>query len=85
MLREADTLRSLINRISKHQANFFGHVMKREKLEHLVTTGMIKGKHSRGKQLDKMLDGLRKWLRVRRVREALKATRFRDLWKAIIA
>ena len=30
VLREADTTRSLINRISKHQASFFGHVMRRE-------------------------------------------------------
>ena len=44
MLREADTKRSLINRISKRQATFFGHVMRREKLEHSVTTGMVEGK-----------------------------------------
>ena len=35
VLREAGTTRSLINRICKHQVTFFGHVMKREKLEHL--------------------------------------------------
>ena len=39
MLCEAGT-RSLINRISdyKSHATFYGHVMRREKLEHLVTT-----------------------------------------------
>ena len=41
--------RSLINRIHYHQATFLGHVMRREKLEHLVTTGMIERKHSREK------------------------------------
>ena len=35
--------RSLINRIC--QATFFGHVMRREKLGELMTTGMIEGKH----------------------------------------
>ena len=44
----------------KHQANFLGHVIKREKLEHIVTTGMNEGKRCRGKQREKMLDGLRK-------------------------
>ena len=34
-LQEADT-RSLVNRKHKHQANFFGHVITIEKLEHLV-------------------------------------------------
>ena len=44
VLQEADTTRSIMNRIRKCQAIFFGHVMRREKLEHLVTIGMIEGK-----------------------------------------
>ena len=41
--------------------------MGREKLEHLVTTRMIKGKHSMVKQREKMLDRLTKWLNVGQV------------------
>ena len=63
MLPEVDT-RSLINRICKRQAIFFGHMKRREKLEHLVTTGMVKGKCNRGKQREKMFTGLTKWLKV---------------------
>ena len=48
--------------------------MRIEKQENLVTTGMIEEKRSRGKQLEKMLDVLS-----RRVRDALKETRDRDL------
>ena len=84
IIQYADTTRSLRNRIRKRQANFFGHVIRREKLEHLLTTGMMKGKCSRGKQCDKMLDGLTKWFEVGRVTEALKAKRDRDVWKVII-
>ena len=47
-----------MNRIRKRQATFFGHVMKREELEHLVKYGMIEAKRSRRKQREKMLDGL---------------------------
>ena len=57
MLGEAAT-RSLINRKRKRQATLYGHVMRREKLGHLVTTGMIEGKCSSEKLLEKMLDGL---------------------------
>ena len=64
MLREAGTTRSLIYRIRKRQATFFGHVTRREKLEHLVTIGMIEGKRSRRKQCEKMLNGLTKWLKI---------------------
>ena len=59
--------------------------MRREKLEHLVTTGMIEGKGSRGKQREEMLDGRIKCLKVERVTEELKVTRDRDAWKVMIA
>ena len=83
-LQEAETTRSLVNRIRNCQATFFDYVKRREKLEHLVTTGMIKGKCSRGKQSGKMLDRLSNWLKVGRVKEALNATRDRDAWKVLI-
>ena len=53
--------------------------MRKMKLEHLVTTGMIQGKNSRG------MDGLTKWLVVRRVTDALKEMRDQDEWKVTIA
>ena len=59
--------------------------MWKEKLEHLVTTGVIKGKPGRAKQREKMVDGLTKWLIIGGVRDALKATRDRDAWKVMIA
>ena len=61
--------------------------MRREKPEHLAITGMIEGKHSKGKQREKMLDvdGLSKWLKVGRVTDILKATRDRDAWKVMVA
>ena len=58
--------------------------MRGEKLEHLVKIGMIEGK-CRGKQHEKMLDGLTKQLKVGRVTEVLKARRDRDTWKVMIA
>ena len=41
VLREADTTRLIINRYINTIQPFFGHVMGRQKLEHLVTIGMI--------------------------------------------
>ena len=58
--------------------------MRREKVEHLVTTGLIKGKCNKGKQREKMLDGLTKWLKSRKVSDAMKAKRDRDAWKVMI-
>ena len=42
-LPEANTTISLIYKIRKRRATFFGHDMRREKQDHLVTTGTMEG------------------------------------------
>ena len=69
MLRETNT-RSLINRERKSQATFFDHVIRTEKLELIVTTGIIEGKQSRGKQKPLLL--LRRIRKKRRRRKKKK-------------
>ena len=44
----------LVNRIGGRLANFFGHMMRREDLDHLITAGKLEGMSGRGKQ--KILD-----------------------------
>ena len=58
--------------------------MRREKLEHLVTTEMIEEKRCREKHQEKMLNGLTKWLNIGQVADALKVMRDRDGWKVIV-
>ena len=84
VLKEAHTSRALVNKIRTRQTTFFGHVMRREKLEHLITTGMMEGKRSRGKQREKVTDGLANWLGAGKVVEILKATKDRGIWKDMI-
>ncbi|GFN79596.1 hypothetical protein PoB_000610200 [Plakobranchus ocellatus] len=87
VLEEAHTTRLLISKIRKRQATFFGHVMRREKLENLVTTGMFEGKRSRGKQREKLIEGLADWLKAGKSLEAieLEATKDRKKWRTMIA
>ena len=84
LFRMADT-GSLINRIFRLKATVSDYVMSGEEL---VTTGMIDGKRSRGKHRKKMLYGLTKWLKVRRVTDAVKllarTMRDRDKWTVMI-
>ncbi|GFS14638.1 endonuclease-reverse transcriptase [Elysia marginata] len=51
VLSETKTKRALINKMRKRQATFFGHIMRRERQEHLVTTGMFMGRRGRGRLL----------------------------------
>ena len=50
VLKEAETNRSLVQKIRKQQATFFGHVMRQEGLEHFLTTGKLDRKRSKGRQ-----------------------------------
>ena len=62
VLRRAGVERHIRRDIRKTQATFFGHVMRRQNLEHLVTTGKIIGRRSRGRQREKITDCLSRWL-----------------------
>ncbi|GFN88697.1 eukaryotic translation initiation factor 3 subunit f [Plakobranchus ocellatus] len=83
-LNEANKRRSLVRTIRK-QATFLGHVMRRGKLEHLVKTGKLEGKRSRGSQREKIMDGLATWLGTGKVLDTLAAVKDRDLWRDMIA
>ncbi|GFO02086.1 endonuclease-reverse transcriptase [Plakobranchus ocellatus] len=84
VLNEANKRRSLVRTtcIRKRQATFLGHVMRRGKLEHLVTTGKFEGKRSRGRQREKIMDRLVTWLGPGKVSDILAAVKDRDLWRA---
>ena len=50
VLRRANTKRKLLNEMVNRQVKFFGHVMRKEEMENLVTTGYVEGKRARGRQ-----------------------------------
>ncbi|GFO50243.1 hypothetical protein PoB_007674800 [Plakobranchus ocellatus] len=59
--------------------------MRREKLENLVTTGMLEEKRSRGKQREKLIEGLADWLKAGKSLEAIEETKDRKKWRTMIA
>ena len=85
VLKEAETNRSLAQKIKKQQATFFGHVMRREGLEHFLNTSKLDRKRSKGRQREKMLDSLKSWLGAGRVTDMMSAAQDQDVWKDMIA
>ncbi|GFR88741.1 hypothetical protein ElyMa_006107500 [Elysia marginata] len=85
VLIETKTKRALIIKIRKRQATFLGHIKRRERQEHLVTTGMFMGRRGRGRLREKMTDGLAFWLGVGSTVEMIKMTREHDVWRGMIA
>ena len=73
VLKEAETNRSLVRKIRKQQTTFSGHVMRREGLEHFLTSGKLDRKRSKGRQREKMLYSLKSWLGAGRVTDIMSA------------
>ncbi|GFR73502.1 UDP-glucuronosyltransferase 2A1-like [Elysia marginata] len=82
MLRISWTEKKSNETIRKRQATFLGHVMRREKLEHLIK---LDGKRGREKQREKMMDGLKRWLGSGSSTETMTAMGHRELWRNTIA
>ncbi|GFR57742.1 endonuclease-reverse transcriptase [Elysia marginata] len=88
VLQEAQSERSLSHKIRKRQATFFGHIMRQEKLENVIITGMMMGRRCRGRQrerLTEITDGMAKWLGVGSVVAMLQKTKMHQEWRGLIA
>ena len=77
--------RSLISNIRGRQSRFLGHMLRRTQLEHLITTGKIKERRDRGRQKEKLLDGLVLWHDRSSPTELIGNTRDRESWRNMIA
>ena len=81
ILSTASSTRKLMSNIKRRQAECLGHVMRKGKLEHLLTTGNIEGKRSRGRQRIKQIqDGIAAWLG-RSTADMFVDARDRKKWK----
>ena len=84
IINTASRTRKLTSNINRRQAECLGHVMRKGKLEHLLTTGKIEGKRSRGRQTRQIQDGIAAWLG-RSTAEMFVDARDRKTWKVMIA
>ena len=85
VLIDAGVKRSILSNIRGRQSRFLGHVLRRTQLEHLITTGKIKGRRDRGRQREKLLDGLVLWHGRSSPTELIDNTRDRESWRNMIA
>ena len=84
ILNTANSTRKLKNNVKRRQSELLGHVMRKGKLEHWLTTGKIEGKRSRRRQRIKIQDGIAAWLG-RSTAEVFVDARDREKWKVMIA
>ena len=85
IMHEAQNTRQVMTNIRKRQAKFVGHVIRKNQLEILVTTGMLDGRRGRGRPREKMLDSLAEWMNIRKTSDMLRRTSCREGWRSMIA
>ena len=93
VLIRAGEERTLIKAIRKRQLEFLGHVMRKEGIEEILTSGKIEGKKGRGRPRFTFLGSLGKWMQAQvpedqkdsfTVQKVLKTCKDRDLWKFMV-
>ena len=80
ILKQVNEKRKTIKELRQKQSGFIGHILRKEKLENIVTTGKINGRKDRGRQREKMLDSLTKWHGRKSTPELIACTRDRKSW-----
>ena len=80
ILQQTEQKRELLKNVMNRQLQFFGHVMRKRKLEHLVICGKIRGKRARGRQRLKFMDQLKDEL-CGSTEEILRVVIDRDGWR----
>jgi len=79
----AGTQRSLLKNIRKRQAEFLGHIMRKQQLETMLITGKIEGTRSRGRQRQTYLKRMSGWLNIPSI-AILRDSQDRKRWKTMI-
>ena len=80
ILQQTGQKRELLKNVTNRQLQFFGHVMRKQNLEHAVMCGKIQEKRARGRQRLKFLDELKDVLGGS-TEEILQAVNDRDGWR----
>ena len=85
--------RQLIKLIRKRRLEFLGHVIRKEGLEEIITTGKIEGKRGRGRPRLNYTVSLCRWMQAQvpedwkenvAVQKVLKSCKDRVLWKSMV-
>ena len=82
VLRRANTKWKLISKMVNRRVKFFGHVMRKEEMENLVTTGYVEGKRARGRQRETYLTYLQK-IKEKTPIELIHLTRDGGVWSEL--
>ena len=84
VLETARTEKTLMKTVTSRQASFFGHVIRKGEMEHLVTTAKIEGRRARGRQRMTYTESLCGRMDVQKM-DMVRAATDRKVWKAMTA
>jgi ribosomal 50S subunit-associated protein YjgA (DUF615 family) len=85
ILKQVNEKRKTIKELRKKQSRFIGNILRKGKLENIVTTCKIMGRKDRGRQREKILDRLTKLHGRKTTTVLIACTRNRESWRNMTA
>uniref|UniRef100_H3B2Y3 Reverse transcriptase domain-containing protein n=1 Tax=Latimeria chalumnae TaxID=7897 RepID=H3B2Y3_LATCH len=83
VLQRAHETRNLLTSVTSRKLQYFGHMMRRERLEKDVILGRVPGKRGRGRPKRCWLDDIKDWTGIT-LQKAVHAAQDQNLWKNIV-
>ena len=82
VLQRARVGRQLLAKVKKRQMKFFGHIIRKDRIENQVVTGKIEGKRKQGWQRYKLSDNILRWSKSE-IKSIIHRKRNREGWRAM--
>ena len=79
ILKDTIGSRNLLAKVMRRQTSFFGHIMRKQGIEQVVTTCKIDGKRKRGRRPTQFLDQIMRWSNSQSVADVMNRIRSRTL------
>ena len=79
ILKDTIGSRKLLAKMMQRQISFFGHIMRKQGIEHVVTTCKIDGKRKRGRPPTQFMDQIMRWTNSQSVADVMNRVRSRTL------
>ena len=83
VLHKMKTKRSLLNTIKKRKCQYFGHIIRGNGVQRLLTEGRINSRRGRGRPRTMWTDSIKEWTKI--YNDCIRVAQHRERWRSMTA
>ena len=84
ILHKMKTKRSLLNTIRKSKCQYFGHIIRGDRVQRLLMKGRINGRRGRGRPRTMWTDNIKEWTKIS-YNDCIRVAQDRERWRSMTA